>query len=121
MVVCGTPILLWSGTARIDTNLHRRMFRESNFCSACDEVVIKRPAGPNCTHRNGQRLRTHRRPDYDAYRLESARSTFGTVEGFIFVSGRCQTDRNPTPQVSSLGSLGRGSTFGIKLQVVGSA
>jgi hypothetical protein len=97
------------------------MFRESNFCPACDEVAVKRPAGPNCTHRNGQRLRTHGRPDYDAYHLESARSTFGTVESFIFVSGRCQTDRNPTPQVPSLGSLGLGSAFGIKSQVIGCA
>jgi len=57
----------------------------------------------------------HSRSDYDANHLESARSTFGTVKWFIFVSGRCQTDGNPTPQVPSLGSLGLRSAFGIKL------
>jgi hypothetical protein len=52
-------------------------------------------------------------PDYEANHFEPTGSAFGTVHKVIFVSGRCQRDRNPAPQVSSPGSLGFCSAFGI--------
>jgi hypothetical protein len=51
-VTCRARGLPRRSAACIDTNLHRRMFREDNLCSARHEVVVNRPACPKCAHCN---------------------------------------------------------------------